>query len=529
MMRVLLVDDEYLTREGMRDTVEWTKHDMEVVGQAEDGEQALAMARECHPDLIITDIGMPFMNGLELTEAVLEESPQTNIVLLTCYDEFDYAKQAVKLGVVDYVLKPIDLDYMDRLLDEIAQKHQKQKQKFQVAERTRLFGEVLHRHSGLQIDEATFEHAGLVPNSYYACIMVDILGYNYAKDILFNERELQDYFCHFAEQVSECAVENAVFSERSSAEGRVVLIVTGENKQQAVIRMKQICDALRDDLALTNEYSFLCATDGVSEGIWALQQAYDHCQDVMYYGFLNDEITFIDYSDLKRIQQDEGAWLSTDIAGFVECVRTFDRRLIEQRVNEIMNRIRESGRYSFIYGQMFIASAYSQLTGALKEVDIDLAEIFKDPIEEYRKAIMAGSLQKQIQGIGEMLGGVCDYVQGKKGVASHVIVEKARQYINLHFTDYDISLQSVSKAVNMSSCYFSLLFKQESGQSFVSYLTDLRMEKAKQLLQYTNQKAYEIAFAIGYDNQTYFSTLFKKHTGLSTKEFRQHFQNNEKN
>jgi len=95
--------------------------------------------------------------------------------------------------------------------------------------------------------------------------------------------------------------------------------------------------------------------------------------------------------------------------------------------------------------------------------------------------------------------------------------------------EYDISLQRVSKAVNMSSCYFSLLFKQESGQSFVSYLTDLRIEKAKYLLQYTDQKAYEIAFAIGYDNPSYFSTLFKKNTGLSAKEYRQQFNNSKKN
>lgn len=529
MMKVLLADDEYLTREGMRDTIKWVQHGMEVVGTAEDGEQALAMVREHHPDLIITDIGMPFMNGLQLAETVLEERPQTSIVLLTCYDEFDYAKQAVKLGVVDYVVKPIELNYMEKLLDEIADKHQKQKQKFQMEERTRLFTEVLHRHSGLQIEETAFEQAGLTPNSYYSCIMADILGYSYAKDILFNERELQDYFSQFAAQLLVCARDIVVFSEESAAEGRVVLIVNGENAQQAAMRMQHICSTLRDNAALTNEYSFLCATDGVSKSIWALQQAYEHCQTVMHYKFLNDEITFLDYTDLKRVQQDDGAWISADIAGFVDCVRTFDRRLIEQRVHEIMNRIRESGRYSFIYGQMFIASAYSQLTGALKEVKIDLSEVFNDPLEEYQKVIMAGSLQKQIQDLGEMLAGVCDYVQGKKGVASHVMVEKARQYINLHFMEYDISLQCVSKAVNMSSCYFSLLFKQESGQSFVSYLTDLRIEKAKYLLQYTDQKAYEIAFAIGYDNPSYFSTLFKKNTGLSAKEYRQQFNNSKKN
>lgn len=101
------------------------------------------------------------------------------------------------------------------------------------------------------------------------------------------------------------------------------------------------------------------------------------------------------------------------------------------------------------------------------------------------------------------------------------MIEKARQYIEQNYTDHSISLQSVSASVNMSSCYFSILFKQECGKSFISYLTDLRMEKAKQLLRYSDQRSYEIALAVGYDNPNYFSTLFKKNTDFSPTEYRQ--------
>ncbi len=521
-MKVLLADDEYLIRNGLRNSVHWEKHDMEVVGTAADGEQALALAREHKPDLVITDICMPFMDGLELSEAVLREQPETSVILLTGYDEFDYAKRAIKLGIVDYVLKPIDLEYIENLLDEVAYKRGKRHAQLRNGKRAQLMNAVLRRGNGQKPSDEELEWADISPTDCYACIMVGILGYRFAED-MFEKRELQDYFNQFAGRIDACAGEMAVFQERSVTEGRILLIISGKDAQQAADRMQSVLRALKQDEVLSNESPFLCATDGISEDIWALQEAYYHCQTVMQYDFLNDETTFLDYAELKRIKNDDGMQLSKDIASFVNCIRMFDKRLIERNVEDITGHIRDSGRYSGMYGQMFIASAYSQMLNTLQEFEIDLDDVFENPIEVYRHIVAGGSLQQQMRELANMLSVVCDYVHSKSSSAHRILVEKARQYINTHFMEYDISLQRVAEAVHISPCYFSILFKQESGQSFVSYLTELRMEKAKQMLQYTDQKAYEIAMAIGYDNPTYFSTLFKKHTKLSPKEFRQQY------
>lgn len=520
-MKVLLADDEYLIREGLQTAIDWKAHGMEIVGAAEDGEQALDLFHRRHPDLIITDICMPFLDGLALAEAVLKENAETRVVLLTCYDEFAYAKQAVKIGVLDYVLKPIDLEYMDRMLEQIAGKFRQEQKQAQRAERQRLFGEALHRQKSLEAGAERLKRAGLGGQEKYACMIVGILGYRLAKDS-FEEAELQHYFQRFAELVRGCAGETA-FWEQSAGEGRVTMVVAGADAQQAASRMQAICTKMRGDEELANEYPFLCATDGVSDGLEQLQTAYAHCQSVMRYDYLSDETTVLDYALMRRINQEDSGRVAADIANFASCVRTFDRGLIERHMAGITGTIRESGRYSTMYGQMFIAAAYSQLIGALKEFDIQIEEVFADPAEEYRKVIVAGSLQKQIDGLGRMLGAVCDYVHRQKGAAHHTLVEAAKQYIDAHYAENAISLQSVAAAVHMSACYFSILFKQESGRSFISYLTELRMERAKQLLRRTDLKAYEIAGAVGYDNPTYFSTLFKKHTNLSPKEYRQRF------
>lgn len=520
-MKVLLADDEYLIREGLQSAIDWKAHGMEIVGAAEDGEQALELFRQRRPDLIITDICMPFLDGLQLAEAVLREDAGTRVILLTCYDEFEYAKQAVKIGVLDYVLKPIDLGYMDQMLGGIAEKFRAEQARTQQAERQRLFSEVLHRQKGLEDGAERQRCAGLCGREQYACMIVGILGYRLAKDT-FEEAELQEYFQQFAGLVRSCAGETEFF-EPSAGEGRVTMVLAGDSAQQAASRMQEICAAMRRDEALTNEYPFLCATDGVAEGLEKLQTAYAHCQAVMRYDYLSDETTVLDYALLRRKTQEDNGRVAADIANFASCVRTFDRGLIERSMGGITQTIRESGRYSTMYGQMFVAAAYSQLIGALEEFDIRIEEVFADPAEEYRKVIVAGSLQKQIDGLGRMLGAVCDYVQGQKGSAHRTLVEAARQYIDAHYAENTISLQSVAAEVHMSACYFSILFKQESGRSFISYLTELRMERAKHLLRRTDLKAYEIAGAVGYDNPTYFSTLFKKHTDLSPKEYRQQF------
>lgn len=519
-MKVLLVDDEYLIREELRDNVPWAAHGMEVVATAEDGEQALELARRYRPDLLITDICMSFMDGLELAENVLREQPDTFVILLTCYDEFKYARRAIKLGVKDYILKPIDLDYMERLLDEIYEKFKTRQEESIKQEREELLSRLLHTGADSSLGEAEAEQAGISVGKCYACIMIDILGYRFAWDT-FTEQARQKYFSRFAAQVKECAAECMLFYEEFPTEGRVLIIVSGKDAQHTATHMQAVCRALREDVDLKNEYPFFCATDGVSENLWGLQDMYCHCQKVMKYAFLYDETSFLDYAELKRIHQDDGIQNAVNIARFVDCVRTFDKGLIEQNIELIADGIRESGRYSVLYGQMFIASVYSQVARVLKEFGIDLSEVLDDPVKEYHVVIMAGSLKKQISGLGGMLGRVCDYVHGKRGAVHHTLIEKARQYIEQNFTDHSISLQSVSASVNMSSCYFSILFKQELGTSFINYLTHLRMEKAKQLLLYSDQKSYEIALAVGYENPTYFSTLFKKNTGLSPTEYRQ--------
>lgn len=118
-MKVMIVDDEYLIREGLRKSVTWEKYGMEVVATAENGEEGLFMAQEYQPDLVVTDICMPFVDGLEMSEHLLKNRPDTILIILTCYDEFEYARKALKLGVFDYVLKPVDMVVFENLLVEV--------------------------------------------------------------------------------------------------------------------------------------------------------------------------------------------------------------------------------------------------------------------------------------------------------------------------------------------------------------------------------------------------------------------------
>ena len=186
MIKVMIADDEYLIREGMKNTVDWGKHGMEVVATAESGEEGLTLAREYQPDLVITDICMPFGDGLEMAKCILEERPDTTIIVLTCYEEFDYAKTALKLGAFDYILKPMDLDDFDTVLTRVQERYRARRKERMTLSKT--LAELVHGRE----PRTTSALPELDRDAFYGCVLLRLLGFEYAQGA-FSSQEIQNY------------------------------------------------------------------------------------------------------------------------------------------------------------------------------------------------------------------------------------------------------------------------------------------------------------------------------------------------
>ena len=518
MINVMIVDDEYPIREGLKNTVPWERYDMRVIATAENGEEALELAKDCSPDLVVADICMPFVDGLEMAERLMGMRPDTILIFLTCYDEFEYARKALKLGAFDYVLKPVDFDKFGMLLETVRQKYiHLERQRNNIG---KAMSDAIHGRGTIAALQDCLMKSGPGIELTYCCILIKLLGFDFAKTVLSSE-DLSDYLSQFFTLLRECCSEQELLFEIQE-DGRCLLVIGGQGAEKVRQITEQICQGIQMREQLREDYHLLCAISEQVHGENRLREAYLQCRQIIQTSFLYDDTKFICYGD-QSWQQGKGEDISALVDSFSNAVRTFDNQAINKTLQEIALLIRSSGRDSILYGHVFVASAYSSLRRISQEMGVKLDTIFPDFSVEYQKMIGINNLSSQIQKIGELTEQLCKIIRANADAPHTSIIQKAQNYLDSHYSDSTLTLQRVASNIHMSPSYFSIVFKQMTGSSFITYLTNLRMERAKYLLQYTSQKAYEISYAVGYDNPTYFSTLFKRRFGCGPIEYRQRF------
>ena len=511
MIKVMIADDEYLIRDGLKNAVDWASHDMEVVATAESGEEGVALAREFRPDLVITDICMPFGDGLEMSRIILEERPDTTIIVLTCYEEFDYAKTALKLGAFDYILKPMDLDDFDSVLCRVQEKYTAHVQeRIGVCER---LADIVHGRAQTQGAELP----EINENAFYGCVLFRLLGFEYAQGV-FSSQEIQNYLKGFQDMVGECAGA-AVMQENQLDEGRILIVCAAYDQVETQRQMDMMLRAVQSTSQLKDDYPLLCAVSEVRRGVETLPELYGQCKSVIRTAYLCDDTRIINYADFSR-QMDETEDISASVEAFANCMRTFDKHAVAEMLQEIYGNLQRGGHNSMMFSRLFVTSVMLELVKVAKEVNVDFEGMYGSFTEYYKRVLMESSLGSQIQKITDIAQEVCDAVHAKRMNPHMEVIRQAQKYIDENYTRGDLTLQSTAQAVHMSPSYFSIVFKQTVGRSFISYLTDLRMEQSKYLLQHTSRRVYEIGYAVGYDNPTYFSTLFKRCYGIGPTEYR---------
>lgn len=509
MIKVMIADDEYLIREGMKNAIPWSDYGMEVVATAENGEEGVALARSCQPDLIITDICMPFSDGLEMSRTILEEAPATIVIVLTCYEEFDYAKQALKMGAFDYLLKPIDLDDFGEVLHRVKEKYQAQQQKRGGS--PQLVSDLLHG----RVDSAGFDHS-----LWWGCVLLRMLEFEYANSVLSSE-ELCCHMAEFQRMVDECGGA-ALLREDQLDEGRVLLVFSAREQEEIQRQITAVCRSLQSALRVDDDHPTLCAVSEIRQGEQNLPKLYGQCKEIIKTAYLCEDTRVTTYQEFCQ-QPDETSDISSAVEAFGNCMRTFDKRAVTEVLQEIYVGLQRGGHDSVLYGRLLVASLFVDMMKIAREVDADTEKRFGSMQKRYREVLAEDSFSSQIQKITEAAQEMCDYVCSKRRNPNTELICQAQKHIDENFTCSELTLQSTAQMVHISPSYLSVVFKQTLGKSFISYLTELRIERSKYLLQHTSQRVYEIGHAVGYDNPTYFSTLFKKYCGMGPTEYRAQF------
>lgn len=534
MIKVFLAEDECLVREGLRDNIPWNRYGFEFAGEATDGEMALPLIRKTKPDLLITDIKMPFMDGLELSRLVRREFPDIRIIIISGYDDFEYARTAIKLQVDRYLLKPITKTAMIEALEEIKDKIDKDREQKDFMHRfqTELqeYEQFSRRSFFEQLIGGTLSVSEIYDKAEELEIKLDASAYNIVELMLqpqglggdrgqstddLNDR-LMEFFADdsryilFRWNLMSFAV--IIKGEPSSIETETRECIDG---------IRRICESNvgQEGESVAGWY---VAPGTPVERVSSLPQCFQAATAAMSYRHLLPDTHVLDAAAIEpaRMRAPIEKINNLDV-GSVDpmVIRNFlQTGLADEIENFTDSYIANLGSAvdSLMFRQYILLS--TRINAAI------MVRSFGQSEEEFTQALPDISSDVPVEGVRDYIMSVLTVAMELRDIQSRDIyrtmLKNAMEFIDEHFADEDISLKMVAKNVNVSANYFSAVFSQEKGRTFVEYLTDKRMEKAKQLLRTSNMRTSEIAFEVGYKDPGYFSFIFRKTEGCTPRDYR---------
>ncbi len=525
--RFLIIDDEPVVREGIARNIDWPAHGFELVGACRDGREGMEAIEELHPDVVLTDICMPFVDGLELATFIAERYPGTKTILLTGYDEFEYAQEAVRLKVHDFLLKPITADELRAKLDsvrgEIDAERERQRRleliRSQVAESLPLLRErLLNRlvRSGATTPDVGRKLALLeleLPGPWFAAVLCDADPSDEA------ESELSTIACQQAVADVAAGWDAAVWFATPSEQ--MVVIVSGTDDRDAESRALECAEAVSDRVARSLGMTISIGVGSAAAGIEGLPHTYRDARAALEHRLV------LGPGQTITVRQARGEP--------AELVETPERALRKEFAGALATGARAPALSAldrlvewYRGGECSIESCYAGMhrlladaLGTLDSLGIDsgtLPEIGRNPFGELERL---KTLDEMRSWFCTLAACVWNHLDRRRDDASHAKAVAAERYIRDRHADSGLSLTQVCRELAVSKSCFSPLFKAHTGMTFVEYLTAVRMEHAKELLGVTDLLTYEIAERVGFNDPHYFSLTFRKQCGLSPTEYRQ--------
>lgn len=522
MYTILLVEDEEAVRHSIKDLTPWQEYGFSVMGEASNGMEALEIISETMPDVIITDIRMPYMDGIQFIQEVREKYSQTvEVIFLSGYDEFTFAQTALSLKAAEYVLKPVSIDSMRALLGRIRTKLDEDVAR--VSDRTKL--EAFYRDA-FDVYKEKFLVSLITPTrkkdetliaekaSEYG---VPLAGNIFAVSVI--DLPLEPLSSVAMEEIIEESTEDSGNMLSFQYENQIVLIFSSEmGKDFAALFIKQIyrsLSLLQSRLVHYFSHPFNIGIGEVIFQIGSLPLSYRSAMEALNYTHIYPEQHIISISDVESVNSAKDEKTRSDLkTELVMALKFGTAEETEEKIHDFFTGLAETADIqNTVLSILSIISEICTSYGRNIALLLEGEDLFLE-LSHANTSARAEELAKRLAvSANEMASGVREN--------SHIqFVENAKKIIKERYSDSSFGLDQVADEISVSPAYFSTTFKKETGLSFVQYLTNIRLEKAKELLKNTDKKTYEIAEAIGFSEPNYFSFTFKKNIGMSPSQFR---------
>lgn len=519
MLKAIIVDDEILTVRALRDQMLWRNHGIEIVGTAYDGEQAYQLVLTEKPEIVITDIRLPKMDGLKLTELIKQTFPEISVILISAFADFEYAQRAIKIGGDGYLLKPIDEYELEAVIQQIklrltkAMSQQRSLDRMTKQKNIQNLWMYIKEGTNLKTAEQALSKLEIQNVDEYWLIHF-VLDCQAEREFSNNCANLDfnpEYYSNCLETIME-------------RYGEVIPFGFEKDYWTGLVKGKGIIELLLQDSNPVKQYidesqiPVICSFVKLQKSLAESHKSYQKLEEVCRYGVflgINEWIIPNDYftADLSSCKQ--LSILQHDISEAIKSNDMVRARYILQQGIKLAEKLGPENiriAYEFCYA----------IWQTLRTLDIDmLAEerFFNFSLQdlyEYQTLEELKEASLEILNLADQ--------EDKMRNKSSSLFDDSLEYINQHYGE-NISLDTLSKRSGISKNYYCFKFKRETGKNIWTYLTEIRIEHSKQLLKDGNMRIYEVAYQVGYDNPSYFSKQFKSLVGISPQEYIQKMAN----
>lgn len=525
MIKLLIVDDEYLVLDAIKYIVERNMNNVKIVGTAGSGRQAIEMAIDLNPDIVLMDIHMPGIDGIDAIKQIKENNNNITFVIITAYEYFDYAKDAVKLGVYDYLLKPVNKNKLIEIINKIEISIKSKKKAFQTEMFLRekinkaiplLEGQFIYSQmlgEGKLKDVEYYEDLfGLrIRNGYIIMAVIADKENSNKEDNLKNSLSKQKFFDVFKMELKSlctCLIGTPLLD-------RIIAYIPVENEKDDYKTRNEaisICERFIERLKVNTSLEFRL---GIGRK-YSIENFSKSCSEAYLSATYNSEDIVTHFEDAVMLSNTQREYPIGKENVLIHNILAFNENQSIKVFEDIF---------------MWIISNYQSDMVKIKSKLIELLFSIKKaiPYEIEKNYIIEQKCLTDIINISNVNNQKLSFINYIKITVSSIGEARQRdisslhlkivEYINANFHK-NISLNDVAKEVNLSYHYFSKFFKENMGRSFVDYLTELRIEKSKKLLSSSNMSIKEISYSTGYGDPNYYCKIFKKVTGLTPTEYK---------
>ena len=530
MYKAIIVDDEDLVRQGLKKHFDWSSHNIEIVADFSDGQKAFQFVKDNHIDLILTDVLMPYMDGITLAKNLRELYPEIKIIFISGHDDVVYLKKALKVEAIDYILKSVDLDELDETVGRVVNIMNTENQsKKNLADMENLLNQsfpLLQERFFITMIRDDFENPDIMKeriaflniplnDDLHYCVLVVQIQRVYSTFHVLSERERQLLSLQIQNQCTEVGKQysDTICFENKQGEYVIILSLLEDEYEETLLEVSEnLNNRLHGCMNLT-------VSIGISDrfkGLENIKTSYESASNAISKRYLLDDALAI---SVDKYEMDESLKEYKENAekSLQECLSSGNTEQVSKVLEELFSILRENFHHDEEQNLMIFLLLLP--TRIVTDIKINKKSDYSNQRMILDKFLCCSDFEEQCLLIKKLYYEVATLMSSMSKTYSHTIINQVRKTIEDHFKE-QISISTLAKDVYLTPTYLCVLFKQVTGTTINDYLTLTRLEKAKKLLSDPYIKLYDVCYEVGYLSPSYFSRLFKKYVGITPSEYR---------